>query len=206
MKRFALFILFLPLLWACDKNDPVVQTWTVASEKGVADVWFGFGFVPADIVKKSPDGAWELFAGTIEGFTFEEGYESRIRVRIDPIANPPADGPANRYTMERLISRIPTRSVEKEDFSPSFEVLLASRRGSYYDFPCYWIKDLRYPDPRWEPLPVDIDGFEFEPGFEYTLLVKVSAEKDAETGNYGIRLILLEELAKQEAHSEGLPE
>lgn len=206
MKRFVLLFLLIPLLGACDKEESVVQTWTVASEKGVAGVWFGFGFVPADIVKKSSDGGWELFTGTIDGFVFEEGYESRIRVRIDPIANPPADGPVNRYTMERLISRTPARSVDKDDFSPAFDVLVASQRGTYYDFDCYWIKDLRYPDPRWEPLPVEIDGFEYEPGFEYTLSVKATAEKSPETGKYGIRLTLLEEYAKEEVESEGLPE
>lgn len=206
MKRFALLLLLLPLLGACDKDESIVETWTIASEKGVADVWFGFGFIPADIVKKSPDSAWELFSGTIDGFHFEEGYECRVRVRIDPLANPAADGPGNRYTMERLISRTPARSVEKDDFSPSFEVLVASQRGVYYDFPCFWIKDLRCPDPRWEPLPVEIERFEYEPGFEYTLFVKASAEVSGETGRYGIRLTLLEELAKQEAKSEGVPE
>lgn len=204
--------LFLPLvllsllLSACDKEVTKIETWTVASEKGVTGVAFGFGFVPASIIKKGPNDPWGLSTAQIEGFVFEEGYEYQLRVRIDPIANPPADGHSERYTMEQLISRIPAHSVNEEEFSPQFNLTVASQRGLYYDFPCYWIKDLRYTNPRWEPLPTDIAGFDYQPGYEYTLFLKAFAEKEEGLDRYQVRLSLIEELSKSERPSEGLPQ
>lgn len=205
MKRLFLLLLSALVLGACDKDESVVETWTVASEKGCTGVWSGFGFVPADIVKRSPGAEWQLFTGEIEGFTFEEGWECTLQVRIDPIPQPMADSPVNRYTMERLISRIPARSVEKEAFCPQFDLTVASQRGTYGGYPCYWIKDLRYSAPqRWEPLPLDIEGFDYTPGCEYTLRVRASAERE-EGGEYGIRITLVQELGRTETGSEGLP-
>lgn len=208
MKKY----FFLPLallsllLFACDKDESTIETWTVASEKGLTGVFYGFGFVPANIVKKGPNAPWEISTAQIDGFIFESGYECALRVRIDPIANPPADGPTKRYTMEHLISRTPAHSVDKEAFSPKFDLLLASQRGAYYNFPCYWIKDLRYSNPRWEPLPIEIDGFDYEPGYEYMLSVKASAEKEADGNNYEVKISLIEELSKSERASDGLPQ
>lgn len=206
-KHLFLPLVLLSLLFsACDKEVTKIETWTVASEKGVTGVGFGFGFVPANIIKKGSNPRWELSTAQIEGFVFEEGYECQLRVRIDPIANPPADGPIERYTMEQLISRMPAHSVDKEEFSPQFNLAVASQRGVYYDFPCYWIKDLRYSNPRWEPLPTGIAGFDYEPGYEYTLFLKAFAEKEEDADRYQVRLALIEELAKSERPSEGLPQ
>ena len=52
MKQFCTLLLLLPLVFgSCDKDDDTrIETWTVASEKGVAGIFMGFGHVPAYIV------------------------------------------------------------------------------------------------------------------------------------------------------------
>lgn len=133
MKKCFVLLLLLPLgFGGCDDgHEPRTETWTVAPEKGVAGIVMSFGHVPAYIVKTAPDAEWRTFSGSIANFTFEKGYQTEMLVRIDPIPNPPADGPGYRYTMEKPISRTPMQSdVDPLQFSPELEVTIASRRAT----------------------------------------------------------------------------
>ncbi|EKC76418.1 hypothetical protein LEA_04717, partial [human gut metagenome] len=120
MKRL-LLLLFLPFaLGACNDGDTSrIETWTVAPEKGVAGIGMGFGHVPAYIVKRDAGSDWEIGPVRIGGFTFERGYETRMRVRIEQIANPPADGPSVRCTMVQQIEHTPaSTAVDPESLTP----------------------------------------------------------------------------------------
>ena len=209
MKQFCTLLLLLPLVFgSCDKdNDTRIETWTVASEKGVAGIFMGFGHVPAYILKTGPNAGWEISTAHIEGFTFEKGYESTIRVRIDAIAHPPADGPGRRYTMEQLISRTQMQSaVDPLQFSPEFDVTIASRRADSPATSGYWFKDMRYPDPRWEPFPWEIEGFGFKPGFEARIRIRPVAEYDDTKGDYEVKYYQTELISSEEKASEDIPE
>ena len=208
MKKCFVLLLLLPLvLGSCDDDESRVETWTVASEKGVAGIFMGFGHVPAYIVKTAPDAEWCTFSGSIANFTFEKGYQTEMLVRIDPIPNPPADGPGYRYTMEKPISRTPMQSdVDPLQFSPEFEVTIASRRADSPATSGYWIKDMRYTDPQWEPFPWKIEGFDFEPGFEARLLIRPVAEYDDAKGDYEVKYRLTKLISSEEKVSEGIPD
>ena len=204
-------LLLLPLLFGgCelgDEDESHTEIWTVASEKGVAGIAMDFGHTPAYIVKKGSAAAWEIFSGSVVGFTFEKGYESTIRVRIDPIADPPADGPGRRYTMELLISRTQMQSaVDPLQFSPEFDVTIASRRADSPATSGYWFKDMRYPDPRWEPFPWEIEGFGFKPGFEARIRIRPVAEYDDTKGDYEVKYYQTELISSEEKASEDIPE
>jgi hypothetical protein len=56
-------------------------------------------------VRTSPDSAWTRFYDTIEGFTYEEGFQYRLEVQRDRVPNPPADASSYRYRLLRLLSR-----------------------------------------------------------------------------------------------------
>ena len=207
--KFCTLLLLLPLVFgSCDKDyDTRIETWTVASEKGVAGIFMGFGHVPAYILKTGPNAGWEISTAHIEGFTFEKGYQTEMLVRIEPIPNPPADGPGYRYTMERPISRTPMQSnVDPLQFSPEFEVTIASRRADSPATSGYWIKDMRCPDPRWEPFPWEIEGFDFKPGFEARIRIRPVAEYDEEKNDYEVKYHQTEPISSEEKASEGLPE
>ena len=209
MKQFCTLLLLLPLVFgSCDKDDNTrIETWTVASEKGVAGIFMGFGHVPAYILKTGPNAGWEISTAHIEGFTFEKGYQTEMLVRIEPIPNPPADGPGYRYTMEKPISRTPIQSnVDPLQFSPEFEVTIASRRAASPATSGYWIKDMRCPDPRWEPFPWEIEGFDFKPGFEARIRIRPVAEYDEEKNDYEVKYNQTELISSEEQASEGLPE
>ncbi|HUM69049.1 MAG TPA: DUF4377 domain-containing protein, partial [Chloroflexota bacterium] len=62
-------------------------------------------------VKQNPDDTYTLFYNTIQGFDFEEGYEYEIIVRIEPVANPPADASAYSYTLVEVVSQTPVQTA-----------------------------------------------------------------------------------------------
>ena len=210
MKKL-LTLLLLPLLFGgCelgDEDESHTEIWTVASEKGVAGIFMGFGHVPAYILKTGPNAGWEISTAHIEGFTFEKGYESTIRVRIDPIADPPADGPERRYTMELLISRTQMQSaVDPLQFSPEFDITIASRRADSPATSGYWFKDKREPEPRWEPFPWEIEGFGFKPGFEARIRIRPVAEYDDTKCDYEVKYYQTELISSEKKASEDIPE
>lgn len=212
MKRLLLFLLLPLVLGACDNDDESrTEIWTIAPEKGVAGIAQGFGYLPAYIVRKGENAPWTTTAARIGGFTFERGYQTTLRVRIDPIANPPADASDKRYTMEELLSRTAAEMpVDPLTFSPECKVLVASERPAG-EASAYWIRDLRYgEDALWQIFPWEIEGFGFTPGHEYRLRIQPvalfdeSAAADDENG-WRVKYRLKETLSDEEKVSEGLP-
>lgn len=56
-------------------------------------------------VREDPAAEYQLFYNSIEGFTFAPGYEYELRVLVETVANPPADGSSLRYTLVEEVSR-----------------------------------------------------------------------------------------------------
>ena len=178
MKKWLLLLMTPLVLGACDKDDTSrTEIWTIASEKGVAGITMGFGYTPAYIVQKGVNASWEIVPGSIEGFSFEEGWQTTLRVRIDRIANPPADGRSERYTMEEQLARTETTTpVDPLTFSPELEIRVASRRADA-QIAGYWIQDLRYDMPQWQAFPWEIEGFDYSSNSLYQVLRDEKSEK-----------------------------
>jgi heat shock protein HslJ len=66
-------------------------------------------------VKTNPDGEYTLFYDQIDGFDFQEGYEYEIQVLVEPVANPPADASALKYTLVEVVSQTPVTAEEVEE-------------------------------------------------------------------------------------------
>lgn len=212
MKRLLSLLFLLPLvLGGCDDDESRTETWTVASEKGVAGVFWGLGHVPAYIVKTSANADWEISSAHINGFTFEKGYEYVLRVRIEPFTERVCDGPTHIYTLEKLISRTPAQPpVDPKSFCPEFDITIASERGDN-QMTAYWFKDMRYPDPRWQAFPWEIEGFDFRPGFESRLRIQPVAEYDPahehlnDSDSWTVKYYLKVLISSDKKDSEGLP-
>jgi len=48
---------------------------------------------------------WNLFYTGIEGFQYEEGFVYTLKVRVEKVANPPADGSDRRYILMEVVSK-----------------------------------------------------------------------------------------------------
>ena len=61
--------------------------------------------------KTNPDDDYSLFYDSIDGFTFEPGYEYELSVLVEPVQNPPADASALKYTLVEIISKTPAAAT-----------------------------------------------------------------------------------------------
>jgi hypothetical protein len=59
-------------------------------------------------VRRSGEEAWTNFYDRIEGFTHEDGVRYRLEVLQRRVPDPPADGSSFRYTLLRVLERVPT--------------------------------------------------------------------------------------------------
>jgi hypothetical protein len=59
-------------------------------------------------VKASPEDKYQWFYSQIRGFEYKPGYEYLIRVKVEPVANPPADASAYTYTLLEVVSKTPS--------------------------------------------------------------------------------------------------
>ena len=113
-RSFFLTCLFLITFVSCSDDNEIdlsrTETITMASglytwSDGADDLFTTF-----HLIKREGKQQWECFYSDIKGFTFEEGYETVLEVRIDPISNPAADQGNEQYTLIKVISKIQKES------------------------------------------------------------------------------------------------
>lgn len=77
-------------------------TFTIASK--LADCT---GVAPMKCMQIKEEGAkdWTLMYASIEGFTYEEGYEYVVEVKREKLENVPADASSIKYTLVKEISK-----------------------------------------------------------------------------------------------------
>lgn len=80
----------------------VEKTFFVASERKPCT---GVGPMECLQVREAPDQPWKFFYSSIEGFTHEPGFAYELRVREEPVPNPPADGSSLRWRLLKIVSK-----------------------------------------------------------------------------------------------------
>lgn len=110
---FPLLFLLCLTLTGCSKTDEpkdtseLIHMW-VSAQTTETFIWGDDNHeIPIECmqVKYSLDGSWEpMMFGTIEYFQYEKGVEYELSVVRTALSNPPADGPAYTYRLDRIIS------------------------------------------------------------------------------------------------------
>jgi hypothetical protein len=57
------------------------------------------------LVKEGEAKTWSYMYQSVEGFTYEPGYEYVLKVKKKKVANPPADASSIRYILEKVVSK-----------------------------------------------------------------------------------------------------
>ena len=102
---------------------------------------------------------------------------------------------------------------KEEDYAATYSIVVASEKrivdinptSDVHLAPCIMVKskDLFYND-EWNPWNRNIEGFKYEEGYEYTLLVKMFINKDLVDDNDSYKLYKV--VSKEKKNSIGLPD
>lgn len=148
-------------------------------------------------VRTDPTADYTLFYDTIQGFSFEPGFEYELLVRVDTVDNPPADGSSLTYTLVEVVSQTPAEMTETEAMSETRTMyvgpLLAPCVG-VGPMECMLVKE--DPAAGYQLFYDQIEGFTFEPGFEYELLVQVDTVENPPADGSSLKYTLIEEVSR----------
>jgi heat shock protein HslJ len=98
MKPFALIIILALTISSCSSTKHIyIADHLVDCE--------GAGPQKCMLTKDKIVDNWSNFYDQIEGFTYEEGYEYLLGVKVKKIKNPPADGSSLKYTLVEVYEK-----------------------------------------------------------------------------------------------------
>jgi heat shock protein HslJ len=151
------------------------------------------------LVRENLEDDYTLFYDQIEGFEYEEGFEYKIIVKEDQVENPPAGGSSLKWSLVSVESKEPVpiagEGVDKTVFvGPKLVDCTGAAPQK-----CMLIKE--NPEDEYTLFFDQIEGFNYEEGFEYQLVVVEQEVEDPPADAYSIRWILIEELSKTPVES-----
>lgn len=109
MKSFMLLISLVSILTACEKEK--MET---SAEKITMRVNYyrqscqGEGVYNCYLVQEGKQvgtNNWNFFYNEIEGFDYKEGFIYTLKVRVEKVTNPPADGSNRKYILIKILAK-----------------------------------------------------------------------------------------------------
>jgi heat shock protein HslJ len=160
------------------------------------------------LVKEDPQAEYTLFYDPIEGFDYEEGYEYELRIKEETVENPPVDGSSLKWTLVEEVSKTPVEATETETVPQTEEVETISGGEVITMFvgpelldcvgtgpqTCMQVK--LNPESNYTLFYDQIEGFEFEPGYEYELRVLVEPVENPPADASSLKYTLVEEVSR----------
>jgi heat shock protein HslJ len=112
-------------------------------------------------MKDSPEKDYDIFVSSIDGFTFDEGYEYKLLVQKSYYENSPPNS-APYYSLKKIVSKT----------LPKDTLVIANKKSTCEDtkiFDCLLYKQKN--EKEWHNLYGKIKGFKYKEGYDYELLV-----------------------------------
>ena len=209
---FATLLLFILSLSGCegdnlDKEKSVeitIYPETVVKNGFMSDIWSDYlVFSDSEGNEKYP--MYQLIVDGLD-FDYQRGYEYRFKAKKIWMSNPPMDVANVRYEIGRQISKKKVITEQREDVfeitvKPSL-VKYVPRYPANYDNNGVAIQEnvmLAYKSDKREYFAIsNIDGFEYEEGYEYVLEVKRTTYPEP----YSVKYELVEIKSKKEVLAE----
>ncbi len=145
-------------------------------------------------VKENASASWTNFYSNIEGFTYEPGYEYVLKVKTEKIANPPADGSSIKYTLVKQVSK-----TKKAEMAANEKTIIVGPQtvecsAGAGRMQCMQVKESA--SAAWTNFYSNIEGFTYEPGYEYVLKVKTEKIENPPADASSIKYTLVEQVSK----------
>ncbi|MCJ7932343.1 MAG: DUF4377 domain-containing protein [Chryseobacterium sp.] len=145
-------------------------------------------------VKEKNSESWTHLYSNIEGFTYEPGYEYVLKVKTEKIANPPADGSSIKYTLVKQVSK-----TKKEGADAGQKTLIIGSQtvdcsAGAGRMKCLQVKENA--SDSWTHFYSNIEGFDYEPGYEYVVQVKTEKIANPPADASSIKYTLIKQVSK----------
>jgi hypothetical protein len=114
MKNIIGILMIIGILFSCSKDDNVQSQTFDMRINHYKNTGIGEGLYLTLMVQEGNNigsDNWFKFYNTIEGFDYQPGYTYDIKVVVEQVDNPPADGSSLKYTLQEIKS---TREVDIE--------------------------------------------------------------------------------------------
>ncbi|MCE2593287.1 DUF4377 domain-containing protein [Motilimonas cestriensis] len=95
-------------LAACANHQPLTQE-TLLYVNAETKECTGVGPMICLQVKTPEAQQWQLFYQDINGFTYEPGFHYQLQVKKEAVNNPAADASSVKYSLIKIISKLPTK-------------------------------------------------------------------------------------------------
>lgn len=145
-------------------------------------------------VKEKASEDWTNFYTNIEGFTYEPGYEYVLKVKTEKIANPPADGSSIKYTLVKQVSKTKKEGIAANEKKLIIGAETLDCSAGAGRMKCMQVKENA--SDNWTNFYSNIEGFTYEPGYEYVLKVKTEKIANPPADASSIKYTLVEQVSK----------
>jgi heat shock protein HslJ len=137
---------------------------------------------------------WELWYSSIEGFEYEEGFLYDLWIEEQTVDNPPAGGSSMKWVLVEVLDTTPV-NISTIIVGP--EQVDCVGAGPQL---CNQVKN--NPEEDWQFFYSQIEGFQFEAGYEYELLVAEVPVKNPPADASSFQYLLVEEVSKTQVEPE----
>lgn len=156
-----------------DKVDTVNAT--ISPYTQLSGVMLSNAIIEGMSVKLGTNEDYSFFGfNTIDGFTYEGGFEYSVQLQRTTFTNPPADTSCHTYKLIRINSKVDKALARTET-----KMYVSGEMGTYkqgeltQDIPSLGMKYRESENKDWTTGPFNrIHGFDYEEGYDYVLTVK----------------------------------
>ncbi len=147
------------------------------------------------LVKENPADEYQLFYDQIEGFDYEEGFEYELEVEVEPVDNPPAGGSSLKLTLVRILNKQPVPIAAESEMKTVFVGPELVDCVGVSPQKCMQVKE--NPGDEYTMFYDQIEGFDYEEGYEYELLVQEEPVENPPADASSIRWVLVSMESKE---------
>ena len=147
------------------------------------------------LVKENPQDEYQLFYDQIEGFDYEEGFEYELEVDVEQIENPPAGGSSVNWTLVRILNKQSVPVAAEGEIKTIYVGPEMVDCEGVAPQKCMQVKE--NPADEYTLFYDQIEGFEYEAGYEYELLVQQEEVENPPADASSIRWILVSVESKE---------